>query len=164
MKKTTTMHTVAIITRRLKEGKTYDDFRKAWYHTVGFGTSSKLYTVINANDPREIIVIGFVEMSIEKTPSTLRIDVRERLDRSLDDIIEPGIGRQFGLLVSEDDFSADGAIDYKPASVAGKETNFDDVSSNLSEIAKAIAQASKERNEAKKARDRSISQKDIKQS
>ena len=26
------MITVAIVTRRLKEGKTYEDFRKAWYH------------------------------------------------------------------------------------------------------------------------------------
>ena len=31
------MITVAIVTRRLKEGKTYEDFRKAWYHTIGFG-------------------------------------------------------------------------------------------------------------------------------
>jgi hypothetical protein len=29
------MITVAIITLRLKEGKTYEDFRRAWYHTVG---------------------------------------------------------------------------------------------------------------------------------
>ncbi len=42
------MMVVSIIKRRLKEGKTYDDFRKAWYHTTGFGTTSKLYTMINA--------------------------------------------------------------------------------------------------------------------
>jgi hypothetical protein len=148
------MYTVAIITRRLKEGKTYDDFRKAWYHTIGFGTSSKLYTAINVNDPREIIVIGFVEMTIEHASSTLQIDVKERLDHSLDDVIEPGIGRQFGLLVAEDDFSTAGTIDYKPASVAGKETDFDEVSTHLSEIAEAIAQASKTRDAAKEERDR----------
>ncbi len=28
---------VSIITRRLEDGKTYEDFRKAWYHTIGFG-------------------------------------------------------------------------------------------------------------------------------
>jgi hypothetical protein len=88
-----------------KEGKTYDDFRKAWCHTVGFGTSSKLYTVISANDPREIIVIGIVEVSLKSAPSTFRTDVKQRLDHSLDDVIEPGIGRQFGILVSEDYFS-----------------------------------------------------------
>ena len=33
--------TVAILTRRLREGKSYDDFRKAWYHTTGFGVEGK---------------------------------------------------------------------------------------------------------------------------
>lgn len=100
------MITVAIITRRLKEGKTYEDFRKAWFHTVGFGTSSKLYTMISVFDPREIIVIGFVETNCEELLDKLRIDVKERLDHSLDDIIEPEIGRKFGVLIAEDDFSA----------------------------------------------------------
>jgi hypothetical protein len=35
---------ISILMRRLKEGKTYEDFRKAWYHTVGFGTPCKLYS------------------------------------------------------------------------------------------------------------------------
>jgi len=33
--------TVSILTRRLREGKTYDDFRKAWFHTTGFGVEGK---------------------------------------------------------------------------------------------------------------------------
>ena len=33
--------TVAMITRRLKKGKTYDDFRRAWFHTTGFGVGGK---------------------------------------------------------------------------------------------------------------------------
>jgi predicted NBD/HSP70 family sugar kinase len=140
---------VAIVTRRLKEGKTYEDFRKAWYHTTGFGTSSKLYTMINAFDPREIIVVGFVETNLEDLLSKLRIDVKERLANPLDDVIEPQISRKFGILISEDDFSADGAIDYKPAAIGGKETNLEEISNNLSEIAAAIAQASAERDLAK---------------
>jgi len=34
------MMMVSIIIRRLKKGKTYEDFRKAWYHTTGFGIDS----------------------------------------------------------------------------------------------------------------------------
>lgn len=45
---------VAIVKRRLKEGKMYDDFRKAWYHTTGFGTNNQMLTVLNAANPREI--------------------------------------------------------------------------------------------------------------
>ena len=143
------MITVAIVTRRLKAGKTYEDFRKAWFHTVGFGTPSKLYTVINAADPREIIVIGFVETDLDKYMDELDIDVKERLDHSLDDVIEPVIGRKFGILVSEDDFSVAGTIGYKPASVAGKETDLNKVSHDLSDIAEMIAKASLKRDHAR---------------
>lgn len=144
------MISVAIVTRRLKQGKTYDDFRKAWYHTTGFGTFSKLYTMLNVNDPREITVIGFVEMSVEDATKELEIDVKERLDHGLDNIIEPNIVRKFGILVSEDDFSAEGNIDYQSASINGKETNINEVSSNLHQLAKAIKQASEKRDKAKK--------------
>ena len=98
------MITVSIVTRRLKEGKTYEDFRNAWYHTVGFGASSKLYTMLNAHDPREIIVIGFVEAELDECQAKLDIDVKERPNNPLDDVIEPEIGRKFGILISEDDF------------------------------------------------------------
>ncbi|MDD1753137.1 MAG: hypothetical protein LUQ38_08635 [Methanotrichaceae archaeon] len=103
---------VAIITRKLKEGKTYEDFRKAWFHTIGFGTSSKLYTMINAHDLREIIVMGFVNTEPAQFMSTARIDVKEMLSNPLDDVVEPEIGRKYKILVSEDDFSATNAIEY----------------------------------------------------
>jgi hypothetical protein len=144
------MITVAIISRRLKEGKTYADFRKAWYHTVGFGTSSKLYTMINAFDPREIIVMGFIDTERDKLLSTANIDVKERLANPLDDVIEPEIGRKFGILVSEDDFSSVGAIEYKPPSVGGIETDLEEVLRNLSEYKNVITNASKERDSVKK--------------
>ncbi len=35
------VRTVSILTRKLREGKTYDDFRKAWFHTTGFGVKGK---------------------------------------------------------------------------------------------------------------------------
>jgi hypothetical protein len=146
------MIAVSIITRRLKEGKTYEDFRKAWYHTVGFGTTSKLYTVINAFNPREIVVIGFVEINPDQDPlSILRIDVTERLDNPLDDVIEPEIGREFGVLVSEDDFSAAGALGYKPPSIGGKETDLKEIAEGLSAVKKLVAQAATERDSAKKS-------------
>jgi hypothetical protein len=138
----TGMITVAIVTRRLKEGKTYEDFRKAWFHTIGFGAPSNLYTMINVNDPREITVIGFVESRLDQYREGLKIDVKERLDHSLNDIIEPEIGRTFGILVAEDDFSSMGSIAYRPASVCGKETDLDQVCHDLSTLAGMIAEAS----------------------
>lgn len=143
------MITVAIVTRRLKEGKTYDDFRKAWYHKTGFGTSSKLYTMLSVNDPREITVIGFVELSVEEALAKLEIDVTERLENSLDDIIEPKIERKFGILISEDDFSSEGTVKYQQASLSGRNTNFNEIYSDMSKISDAISIASKKRDRLK---------------
>lgn len=143
---------VAILTRRLKEGKTYEDFRKAWYHTVGFGSGNRMYTVINAFDPREIIVIGFTEIELDKLMAGLRLDVKERLANPLDDVIEPEIGRTFGLIVSEDDFSAEGAIEYRPPTVNGVETDLETFMRDLRQVADAISRASAERDRARKER------------
>ncbi|MFH1159587.1 MAG: ROK family protein [bacterium] len=141
---------VAILTRRLKEGKTYEDFRKAWYHTVGFGASNKMYTMINAFDPREIVVIGFTEMDPGQVLTELRIDVKERLGHSLDDVIEPEIEQKFGLLVAEDDFSAFGSLDYQPPRLHGVETNLTEFAQTLQQVATMISQAANERDCAKK--------------
>jgi len=144
---------VAILTRRLKEGKTYEDFRKAWYHTVGFSTGNKMFSVINAFDPKEIIVIGMTEFDLDTLMAGLKIDVKERLDHSLDEVIEPSIGRTFGIMVSEDDFSAEGAIDYKPPTVAGVETDLPKFFEDLQEVADTISKASAERDREKAERD-----------
>jgi hypothetical protein len=148
------MMSVAIVKRRLKEGKTYDDFRKAWYHTTGFGTKNKMYSLINAFDEREIIVIGFTEITgdQEEILKGLRIDVKDRLDNPLDDVIEPEIERDFGILISEDDFSAEGSIEYKNPTVDGKECDVEEVVNGLREFKQSLKQASAERDAAKKTK------------
>jgi hypothetical protein len=143
------MITVSIITRRLKEGKTYEDFRKAWYHTVGFGTSSKLYTALNVNDPREIVVMGFVESEMEEFMEGLEIDIKERLENPLNDVIEPEIGRKFGMIISEDDFSDEGVIEYKEPSINGKETDINEVYDDIAQVAELISKASAKRDRLK---------------
>lgn len=142
------MIAVAMVSRRLREGKTYDDFRKAWFHTVGFGTHAKLLTTINAADPREIIVIGLVETSAEAIERQLEIDINERLAHSLDDIIEPDeIKRTFGLLRADDDFSAEGSIAFEPARVSGQLIEQSVFDAQLNIVNEAIAKASKKRDQ-----------------
>jgi hypothetical protein len=152
---------VSIITRRLKDGKTYEDFRKAWHHTIGFGIKDEtekpkppfgnLYTVINAFDPRQIIVIGFgPDISEETLEAVLNIDVKDRLDNPLDDVIEPEINRSFGVLVSEDDFSPAGALEYKNPSISGVETDMKKTDEMLTLVKREIERASAKRDEVKK--------------
>jgi hypothetical protein len=71
--------------------------------------------------------------------------VKQRLANPLDDVVEPEIGREYGILVSEDDFSAPGTIKYKPPSVAGKETDLKEVLCDLSEFKNVTIRASEER-------------------
>lgn len=148
------MKFIAIVTRKLKPGKTYEDFRKAWFHTVGFGTSSKMYSMLDIFDPSKVTVIGFIdlgdqELSREELLAGFRIDVKERLEHSLDEIIEPEIDRDFGLLVAEDDFSAEGAIDFVPAAVAGKNTDFNKTEKYMDLVRSVLIQVSQERDAAK---------------
>jgi len=149
--RTIQMMFVSILTRRLKKGKTYEDFRRAWYHTVGFGAPGKLYSAINVFDEREVIVVAIGEVGPEQDPMTLlRIDVKERLSHPLDAVIEPEIGRTFGIVVSEDDFSPAGRIEYRPASVGGKPTDFKLVSQGLEIAQNLIAGAGEERDRARR--------------
>ena len=147
---------VSIVTRRLREGKTYEDFRRAWYHTVGFGSTGRLYSAINVFDPREVVVVGLGEVRPGQDPmALLRIDVKERLDHPLEAVIEPEIGRVFGVVVAEDDFSPEGQLAYRPASVAGQPTDFGEVDRALAIARHVIGQAGNERDRARKERERS---------
>jgi hypothetical protein len=118
-----------------------------------------MYSVINAFDPQEIVVIGFVEVNPDKdSMSILKIDVKERLENPLDEVIKPEISREFGILVSEDDFSAAEALEYRPATVRGKETDFKELIEGLAEGKKLISQAAAERDNAKRAAKRADQQ------
>ena len=114
---------VSIIKRTLKEGKTYDDFRHAWYHHVGFGTANRMLTMLNVANSREVIVIGLTETTVEQAKALVAIDAKEREEHPLDGVIEPETQRTFGILVSEDDFSTAGEIEFKPATVNGEVTD-----------------------------------------
>jgi predicted NBD/HSP70 family sugar kinase len=154
--------TVSILTRRLKEGKTYDDFRRAWFHTTGFGVRGKevdgsgnsMFSMINIFDPREVVVIGFAKTTLEQLEDALNIDVKVRSENPLDDVIEPDIGRKFCALVSEDDFSAAGDIPYKPATLAGKETDMAEFAKTLQSLQGLFAAASVKRDAANEKRKR----------
>jgi hypothetical protein len=122
---------VSIVTRTLREGKTHNDFRRAWYHSVGFGTTNKMLSMLNVANPREVIVVGLTDVSEESANDLIALDAKERREHSLDDVIEPEIQRTFAILVSEDDFSASGEIDFKPPTVGNEVTDMVEVNEAL---------------------------------
>jgi len=152
--------TVSILTRRLKEGKTYEDFRNAWFHITGFGVAgdeeegsgNRMFSMINIFDPREIIVIGFSTTTFAQLEAALDIDVRVRGENPLDEVIEPEIGRKFCAMVAEDDFSPAGTIPFKPATVGGRETDMAEFAKTLQVLQGLFPAASEKRDAVNKAR------------
>ncbi|MDY6795484.1 MAG: ROK family protein [Actinomycetota bacterium] len=142
---------VAMISRTLREGKTFDDYRKAWYHTHGFGVPAKMLTVVNLHNPREIISIGIMELEdISQLQSALHIDIEERLANPLDEVVEDTIVRKFGILVSEDDFSMAGKIPPKPLTIDGEEVKYTDLEEVMGVAADIFTAAAEERDRRRK--------------
>lgn len=143
------MKFIAMITRTLKPGKTYEDYRKAWFHTTGFGIPSTMYTVINAFNPREIISIGMLDGELIELFQALQIDVKDRLANPLDEVIESTIIRNFGVVAAIDDFSSSGELTYVQPQVDGEPTDYNQITSVLEAIASEISKAGVKRDKMK---------------
>lgn len=124
---------VSILIRRLRQGKTYEDFREAWLPEKGFGWPTRVVTAQRMDDPREIVTIGFSDIEPEKAKALLDqvgIDESgaedepppaERPQRDEDltevanvqlarrtrisEVIEPEMTRAFYLQVADDDLT-----------------------------------------------------------
>src|SRR5215471_2118068 len=101
------MIVIAVLIRRLREGKTYEDFREAWLPDQGFGFPTRVVSAQRVDDEREVITIGFSEISEEEAEAQLRrIGPQEarRHDR-IEAVVEPEMTRHFYVQVADDDFS-----------------------------------------------------------
>ena len=98
---------LAVFVRRLREGKTYADFREAWKAERGFGVPTRVVTGQGLRDGREIITIGFVDIAPVDLPAGFeRVEDQERVrhDR-IDEVVEPEMTRTFYVQVGDDDLS-----------------------------------------------------------
>jgi hypothetical protein len=98
---------IPVLSRRLREGKTYEDFREAWLPEQGFGFPTRVVSAVNVEDQREVITIGFSELDEAEAEAQLqRIGPeQERRHDRVDAVIEPGMTRHFYVQVAEDDFT-----------------------------------------------------------
>jgi hypothetical protein len=98
---------ISVLTRRLREGKTYEDFREAWLPEQGFGFPTRVVSAQAVDDDRDVITIGFSELSEAEAEAQLqRIGPQEqRRHEKIEAIIEPEMTRRFYVQVAEDDFT-----------------------------------------------------------
>ena len=113
----------AVLIRRLREGKTYDDFVEAWYPDKGFGFSEGWgpVTARNASDPQEILTLAMFKLaegeSLDEAMARIGSQEAVRHDR-LDDVIESTTANGMYEVLDEFDFSSDESVAAgRPASV-----------------------------------------------
>jgi hypothetical protein len=105
---------IAVFVRRLREGKTYEDFLGAWYPDKGFGFGGRgPITARSVNDEREILTVGFVDLpsrdKLSEAMARLAEQEAVRHDR-LDEVIESTDLRAIYEQLDEFDFSTDDSV------------------------------------------------------
>ena len=105
---------VAVFVRRLREGKTYEDFLEAWYPDKGFGIDGRgPITAKSLDDDRELLTIGFVDLeSREQLAEAMsRLADQEAVRHDLiDEVIESTTLRAIYEQLDEFDFSSDESV------------------------------------------------------
>jgi hypothetical protein len=96
-----------ILVRRLREGKTLEDFRAAWYPEHGFGVPTRVLLARRVDNEREIFTIGFVDVPSEQLEQGLQqVAANEviRHDR-IAEVIESTVLTGYYEIVDDNDFS-----------------------------------------------------------
>ena len=98
---------VAVFRRRLREGKTFEDFKQAWEADKGFGVPARVFNAVNLADEREILSVGFVAIEPGALEAgTEQVAAQEQLRHNrIDDVIESTELRAMYRLATEHDLS-----------------------------------------------------------
>jgi hypothetical protein len=99
---------VSVFRRRLKEGKTLDDFLEAWEAEKGFGVPTRVFNAVRLDDQREILTFAFVDVEAGAFASALSAAAEQEAVRHsrIDEVIESTELRAFYDLLREDDLSS----------------------------------------------------------
>ena len=98
---------IGILTRRLREGKTYENFRDAWLPEKGFGVPTRVVSAQGLEDPCEIVTVGFTDIGPDDVEAFLaRVGDQESVRHErIDEVIEPEMTRAFYIQVADDDLT-----------------------------------------------------------
>jgi hypothetical protein len=99
---------IAVFRRRLKEGKTFNDFLEAWGAEKGFGVPTRVFNAVRLDDEREILTFGFVDVdggAFASASESVAQQEGVRHDR-IDEVIESTELRAFYDLRCEHDLTS----------------------------------------------------------
>jgi hypothetical protein len=105
---------VSVLVRRLRPGKTYEDFLEAWYPDKGFGFPGRGPIIArNTEDDREILTLGFVDLPsrdrLREEGERVAKQEAVRHDR-IDEVVESTSLRGIYEVLDEYDFSTDDSV------------------------------------------------------
>ena len=100
---------IALFRRRLKEGLSYSDFEEAWKAEQGFGVPARVISAVNLEDPREVLTVGFVDVTPEQLAAGADAvaDQEAKRHSKIDDVIESTELRAFYDVEGEFDFTGE---------------------------------------------------------
>lgn len=105
---------VSVLARRLRPGKTYEDFVAAWYPDKGFGLPGRgPYLARDIADEREILAVAFVDLPTREAVAEAleRVGAQEAVRHErIDAVIESTSLRGIYEVVEEFDFSTDETV------------------------------------------------------
>jgi hypothetical protein len=98
---------VFVLVRRLKAGKTYQDFKAAWYPQTGFGVPTRVINAVRRDDPSEILSIGFIDTDSGTLDTVLaRVGAAEaKRHEHIATVIEATVHRGLYQIVDDQDFT-----------------------------------------------------------
>ena len=105
---------VTVFVRRLRPGKTYENFIRAWYPDKGFELPVQgPFLARNVNDPSEVLTYAFLDLpdrdSLDRELARVARQEAVRHDR-IDDVIESTAVRGVYGVTDVSDFSTDGSV------------------------------------------------------
>jgi hypothetical protein len=106
----------AVIARRLREGKTYDEFVAAWYPDKGFGFAEGWGPMTGRNlaDEREILTFALFKLaegeSLDEALERVGTQEAVRHER-LEEVVEETTVRAMYEVLDEFDFSTDETVE-----------------------------------------------------
>jgi hypothetical protein len=110
---------VSVFRRRLRTGRTFEEFEAAWVADEGFGVPARVFNARSLTDEREILTFGFVDIGSDELAAAVeRVAGPEAVrHRRIDDLIESTELRGFYELLTEHDFTDD-PVAVRPGSEA----------------------------------------------
>ena len=100
---------VSVFVRRLKEGRSFEDFVAEWEADTGFGVPTRVFNSVSLEDPRDILSIGFVDVTVSELEEALAgvADQEEVRHDRIETVIEKTTLKCMFDLKSEHDFTTD---------------------------------------------------------